>query len=199
MAMALPTATLPPFPAASTTPPVTMRPFLKIYSELRRARPPPVVLVSPHSRAILSKIVFHLSRETCPRSRHSCCSFHDVAGTFKETCSIRFHLGWQLDPVSNPNAADTSAKVAGLNSIVVSVNNLCPASSNEKDVSFPLDQPLFRSTTKYTDRSLKTSVRSKNPSRYQFCRSAVLTSSPHLFSSLHLSKPTNITTSQAPT
>ncbi|KAM0800421.1 hypothetical protein BDR22DRAFT_851765 [Usnea florida] len=40
---------------------------------------------------------------------------------------------WQLDPVSNPNAADTTAKVAGLNSIVVSVNNLCPASSNEKD------------------------------------------------------------------
>lgn len=40
---------------------------------------------------------------------------------------------WQLDPVSNPNAADTTATVAGLNSIVVMVNNLCPASSNEKD------------------------------------------------------------------
>ncbi|CAD6566016.1 MAG: hypothetical protein ASARMPREDX12_007507 [Alectoria sarmentosa] len=40
---------------------------------------------------------------------------------------------WQLDPVSNPNAADTTATVAGLNPIVVMVNNLCPASSNEKD------------------------------------------------------------------
>lgn len=40
---------------------------------------------------------------------------------------------WQLDPVSNPNAADTTATVAGLNSIVVMVNNLCPASTNAKD------------------------------------------------------------------
>ncbi|KAF6225646.1 hypothetical protein HO133_009646 [Letharia lupina] len=40
---------------------------------------------------------------------------------------------WQLDPVSNPNAANTAAAVGGLNTIVVMVNNLCPASSNEKD------------------------------------------------------------------
>lgn len=45
---------------------------------------------------------------------------------------------WQLDPVSNPNAEDTTAVVPGLNSIVVMVNNLCPASSNEKDVSVPI-------------------------------------------------------------
>lgn len=45
---------------------------------------------------------------------------------------------WQLDPVSNPNAADTTAVVAGMKSIVVRVNNLCPADGNEKDVSDPL-------------------------------------------------------------
>ena len=49
---------------------------------------------------------------------------------------------WQLYPVSDPNAADTTARVAGLNSIVVKVNNLCPASGNEKDVSHPILCPL---------------------------------------------------------
>lgn len=45
---------------------------------------------------------------------------------------------WQLDPVSNPNAADTTAAVGGMKSIVVRVNNLCPSDTNEKDVSDPL-------------------------------------------------------------
>ena len=48
---------------------------------------------------------------------------------------------WQLDPVSNPNAADTTATVAGMNSIVVRVNNLCPSDTNEKDVSDPSLSP----------------------------------------------------------
>ena len=42
---------------------------------------------------------------------------------------------WQLNPVSNPNAANPNATVAGLNSIVVKVNNLCPIQGNEQDVS----------------------------------------------------------------
>ena len=46
---------------------------------------------------------------------------------------------WQLDPVSNPNNnADPTAPVAGMNSIVVMVNNLCPSDSNERDVSYLL-------------------------------------------------------------
>lgn len=44
---------------------------------------------------------------------------------------------WQLYPVSNPNAANPTTPVAGMNSIVVMVNNLCPAQGNERDVSRP--------------------------------------------------------------
>ena len=42
---------------------------------------------------------------------------------------------WRLHPVSDPNAPDPSEPVAGLEEIVVKVNNLCPAAGNERDVS----------------------------------------------------------------
>lgn len=74
--------------------------------------------------------------------------------------------------MSNPNAADTNAPVAGLNPIVVMVNNLCPASSNEKDVSFHRSHLLFRSRIKLADSNLQFPVWSSDPSRYQLRRYA---------------------------
>lgn len=83
---------------------------------------------------------------------------------------------WQLDPVSNPNAADTTATVAGLKPIVVMVNNLCPASSNKKDVSDPL--PSLSRRTDITNNNPQNSVRSSNSSRHQLRRYTTLTLKP---------------------
>ena len=58
-------------------------------------------------------------------------NLYGAASGKTDTCSTC----WQLDPVSNPNAANPNATVAGLNSIVVKVNNLCPSAGNERDVS----------------------------------------------------------------
>ena len=87
---------------------------------------------------------------------------------------------WELDPVSDPNAANPNATVAGLKSIVVMVNNLCPAASNEKDVSNPLDTVIGSRKRTILTKLLKNPVRSSNSERYQLRRYAGLLLPPFL-------------------